>query len=199
MNINDDVDVIHRMLAVDPNYSKYLQAAYDWHAVEGSIAMDNAMAAQMIRTKALETGMVDLGRERLATIAVALGVVLRRYGMGLSPKTRRAKGAPYVSSNAFVVTPDGEAYPNGYREMLIFEVGKVHRALLKNEKDYPRFVQAVTNDQAVTGSLPNDSLTAAVMIRSTAREAGNTNLSSATLGAISEALGTVLRTGGQPK
>jgi len=78
--LNDMVEDIHRILVNDEEqYRKYLRAVYDAHAVEGSLAADNVMAAMMIRQKAVDTGVHDVATEKLAIINLALGVVLRRY------------------------------------------------------------------------------------------------------------------------
>jgi hypothetical protein len=61
----------------DEKYRAYLRPVYDAHAVEGSLAADNIMAAKMIREKAKEIGSTELASEKLATINLALGVVLR--------------------------------------------------------------------------------------------------------------------------
>jgi hypothetical protein len=79
--INDNVEDVHRTLVNgDQNevYLRYLFAVYDEQAVEGSLAADNIEAARMIRDYARQHDG-ELGREKLATIAKALGVVLRRY------------------------------------------------------------------------------------------------------------------------
>lgn len=86
VSLNDAVDEIHKSLWEDEDYQRLLYATYDEHAVEGSLAADNIEAARMVRTYATKIGSV-VAREKLATIAKALGVVLRRYG--LSRKERR--------------------------------------------------------------------------------------------------------------
>ena len=78
--LNDQVDNIHRTLIEDENYRSYLEAISNEQAVEGSLAADNIMAAQMIRDRAKKIGSSEVGNEKLAAIIKALGVVLRRYG-----------------------------------------------------------------------------------------------------------------------
>jgi hypothetical protein len=77
--LNDLVEDIHRTLVEDAEYRKLLRATYDAHAVEGSLSMDNAIVAQMIRKKAAEIGSTEVAEEKLAIINLALQVVLRRY------------------------------------------------------------------------------------------------------------------------
>lgn len=77
--LNDLVEDIHRLLVEDEQYRKLLRATYDAHAVEGSLSMDNALVAMMIRDKAKEIGSTEVAEEKLAIINLALGVVLRRY------------------------------------------------------------------------------------------------------------------------
>jgi len=81
------VEDIHRILVDDEKYRKLLRATYDAHAVEGSLSMDNALVAMMIREKARQIGQTEVAEEKLAVINLALGVVLRRYHM--SRKQRR--------------------------------------------------------------------------------------------------------------
>lgn len=78
--LNDLVEDIHRILTnEDAKYRAYLRAVYDAHAVEGSLAADNVMAAMIIRNKAKDIGSNEVAEEKLAVINMALGVVLRRY------------------------------------------------------------------------------------------------------------------------
>jgi len=86
--LNDLVEDIHRILVnEDPKYRSYLRATYDAHAIEGSLAADNVLAAMIIREKAKEIGSNEVAEEKLAIINLALGVVLRRYNA--SRKQRR--------------------------------------------------------------------------------------------------------------
>lgn len=77
--LNDLVEEVHLGLYDTEKYSQFLYAVYDEQAIEGSLSADNIMAASMIREKAKSTGKIELAREKLATIAKSLGVVLRRY------------------------------------------------------------------------------------------------------------------------
>jgi hypothetical protein len=59
--------------------------------VEGSLAADNIMAAEMIRDKAKAAGS-ELASEKLATISKALGVVQRRYGFSRKERRNMVRG-----------------------------------------------------------------------------------------------------------
>ena len=85
-NLNDNVEKIHIALLKhdDPKqsekYIRLLDAVSDGEAVEGSLAIDNAMAAQMIRDYAKEvTSDRYTGDKPLSAIVRSLNVVLRRY------------------------------------------------------------------------------------------------------------------------
>lgn len=90
-NLNDEVDEIHFALWSDQSYQDYLDAVYDEQAIEGSLAFDDSEAARAIRTYAqMDANRVRYprtAREKLAIIAKALHVVLRRYH--ISRKERR--------------------------------------------------------------------------------------------------------------
>jgi hypothetical protein len=100
--INDLVEDVHRSL-IDSDqgekYLTYLFAVYDEQAVEGSLAADNIEAARMIRTYAAENDRPDLTREKLATIAKALGVVLRRYHAGRKQRRQMIAGEVVPGDN----------------------------------------------------------------------------------------------------
>jgi hypothetical protein len=78
--LNDYVEDVHRMLWDDSKeYRDFLEAVWDSDAVEGSLAIDNVMAAEMIREKAKEIDGNPVGTKKLDTIVKSLGVILRRY------------------------------------------------------------------------------------------------------------------------
>jgi hypothetical protein len=81
--LNDYVDDIHKALwDNDEKYRRLLDAVYDEDAVEGSLAIDNAKAAEIIRDWATEGKRVPyIADKKLATIVKALNTVLRRYKM----------------------------------------------------------------------------------------------------------------------
>jgi hypothetical protein len=103
--LNDLVEEQHLpLLAENADYRAFLRAIWDEHAVEGSLAADNLMAARLIRERAHRFGSFSLAKEKLATIAKALGVVLRHHGC--SRKQRR-------STVGGVVVQDGHISDGG--------------------------------------------------------------------------------------
>jgi hypothetical protein len=95
--LNDYVEDIHLLLANNEQYQAYTWAVYDEQAVEGSLSADNIKAAEMIRNLAREKKIPGpVAKEKLATIAKALNVVMRRSGD--SRKQRRYMvGGEYVT------------------------------------------------------------------------------------------------------
>lgn len=82
---NDRVESLHRILLNDQKrasrYLEHLRAVTDAEAVEGSLAIDNADAARMLRELAVETNEHVIARLKLKAIVIALNVVLKRYGL----------------------------------------------------------------------------------------------------------------------
>jgi hypothetical protein len=72
MTTKDDVSRVHRALIKNPTYRAYLTATDDEHAVEGSLADDTYFAAQMIRDKALQMGLNEVGLQKTWPIAEIL-------------------------------------------------------------------------------------------------------------------------------
>jgi hypothetical protein len=98
--LNDLVEDLHRILVnEDAKYRAYLRAVYDAHAVEGSLAADNVLAAMIIREKAKEIGSTDVATEKLAIINLALGVVLRRYHASRKQRRNMVAGEEVPSDN----------------------------------------------------------------------------------------------------
>jgi len=97
--LNDLVEDLHRELVSDEKYRKYLQAVYDAHAVEGSLAADNVLAAMMIREKANARGISEIASEKLAIINLALGVVLRRYHKSRKQRRNMVAGEEVPNDN----------------------------------------------------------------------------------------------------
>jgi transcriptional regulator of acetoin/glycerol metabolism len=85
--LNDDVEAIHLSLWEVPEYQRLLDAVTSEDAVEGSLTIDDAKAAEMIRTEAAKKGNRLVASKKLGTIVQALHVVMRRYG--ISRKERR--------------------------------------------------------------------------------------------------------------
>jgi hypothetical protein len=99
--LNDHVETIHLKLYENTDYQRLLDAVYDEDAVEGSLAADNLLAAQMIRTAAVaDNADPYVAEKKLATISKALAVVLRRYGMSRKERARMIDGES--------VDPNGE-------------------------------------------------------------------------------------------
>lgn len=88
---NDRVERLHLSLLNDNKrstpYLDCIRAVSDTEAQEGSLAIDNADAARMIRLMAQETGDHVISKLKLHPIVIALNIVLKRYGM--SRKERR--------------------------------------------------------------------------------------------------------------
>jgi hypothetical protein len=80
--INDLVEDIVVRLWEDKDFLKFVDAVYDSDTVEGSMDIDDMMAAMMIRDLAKETGNDELAEKKLDVIVHAMRVVLRRYGQG---------------------------------------------------------------------------------------------------------------------
>jgi hypothetical protein len=79
--LNDYVEDLHVKAWANPAYQAVLEAVYDEDAVEGSLAADNLMAAQMLREIAREHDVPQVANRKLATIVKALNVVLKRFRM----------------------------------------------------------------------------------------------------------------------
>ena len=91
--LNDHVEDAHLALYNDEQYQRFLDAVYDEDAVEGSLAADNLEAARMIRDFARKDDRDSyVADKKLATLAKALGVVLRRYGMSRKERSRMIDG-----------------------------------------------------------------------------------------------------------
>lgn len=97
--LNDLVEDIHRILVENERYRALLRAVYDAHAVEGSLAADNVLAAMMIREKAKEIGSTEIVEEKLAVISMSLGVVLRRYKSSRKQRRQMVHGEEVPGDN----------------------------------------------------------------------------------------------------
>jgi hypothetical protein len=90
--LNDMVEEIHLSLANNETYENFLYAVYPEQAQEGSLTADNLEAASMIREEAKKRRIDAVAREKKATIAKALGVVLRRFGQTRDERRRMVEG-----------------------------------------------------------------------------------------------------------
>jgi hypothetical protein len=79
--LNDYVDEITEKLYDNDEFRRFSEAVYDEDAVEGSLSIDNAKLAEMIRQYAVENNIPAVSSKKLATIVKALNVVMRRYGL----------------------------------------------------------------------------------------------------------------------
>ena len=89
--LNDQVEDAYLRLVENEKFQAFIFAVYDEQTVEGSLAADNIMAAEMIRDKAKAAGS-ELASEKLATISKALGVVQRRYGFSRKERRNMVRG-----------------------------------------------------------------------------------------------------------
>src|SRR5262245_9599626 len=79
-SINDLVEeIIVKLWVSDDDFMKYVEAIYDSQAVEGSLAEDDTMAAQIIRNFARKENHAEVGMQNLHTIKLAMRVGLRRF------------------------------------------------------------------------------------------------------------------------
>jgi hypothetical protein len=98
--LNDMVEDIHRVLVnEDEKYRAYLRAVYDAHAIEGSLAADNVLAAMIIRDKAKDMNVTDVANEKLAIINLSLNVVLRRYHASRKQRRNMIAGEEVPNDN----------------------------------------------------------------------------------------------------
>lgn len=96
--LNDHVDALHVALWDNADYQAFLDATSDADAVEGSLAADNLKAAEMIRTRAAEISDKMVAGKKLATIVIALNVVLRRYNMTRKMRAVMIGGETYPAN-----------------------------------------------------------------------------------------------------
>jgi hypothetical protein len=80
--INDHVEDVIVNLWEDKTFMKLLDGVYDSMTVEGSMDVDDVMAANMIRQEAKKNNKDELANQKLDAIVRAMRVVLRRYGQG---------------------------------------------------------------------------------------------------------------------
>ena len=90
--LNDHVEEIYLLLIPNQDFRNLIEAVWDEQAIEGSISADSIMAAQMIRERARKMNNTVVSKEKLATIAKAMGVVLRRYGFSRAERRNMVHG-----------------------------------------------------------------------------------------------------------
>jgi hypothetical protein len=96
--LNDLVEDIHLSLVEDGKYIGFLDAVYDEQAKEGSLAADNLEAAHMIREKAVKINS-EIAKEKKATIAKSLNIVLRRYEWSRKERRNTVDGETVRTEN----------------------------------------------------------------------------------------------------
>lgn len=99
LSINDRIDEIVRVVCEDKRYLQLIEAVYDEQAVEGSLAADNFLAASFIRDYAEANGFPEIAAAKLATIAKAHNVVLRRYELDRHARRRMVNGETVPDNN----------------------------------------------------------------------------------------------------
>lgn len=97
--LNDYVEDLHVKLWSSAAYQQTLDAVYDEDAVEGSLAADNLMAAQMLRELARKESVPQVANRKLATIVKALNVVLRRYRLTRKERALTIGGQMMTNGN----------------------------------------------------------------------------------------------------
>jgi hypothetical protein len=91
--INDMVEDLHlELVETSDEYRGFLDAVWDEQAIEGSLAADNTMAAQLIRAEAVRRNVPQIATAKLATIVKALNIVLRRYGVSRNDRRNMVGG-----------------------------------------------------------------------------------------------------------
>jgi hypothetical protein len=85
LTLNDLVEHHHLALWADEGlsekYKEYVDAVYNEDAKEGRMVFDDAEAARMIRTHAVENNDGIVANKNIATLVRALHVVWRRYNI----------------------------------------------------------------------------------------------------------------------
>lgn len=86
-SINDLVEeIVVKLWDNDEKFMKLVTAIYDSEAQEGSLADDDTMAALIIRDTAERDKHVEVAKQNLHTIKLAMRVCLRRFGVGRSER-----------------------------------------------------------------------------------------------------------------
>lgn len=99
-SLNDDVDDCHIKLWDNPDYRRWFVAIYPSETIEGSFAVDDVRAADMIRAFAIENRSPIAANARTAAIISSLHVVCRRYGMSRKERRNLVSGEPVQMQDA---------------------------------------------------------------------------------------------------
>lgn len=92
LTLNDHVEGVFKRLWEDESFRKLLRATGDDETVEGSMATDNVVAAQMIRNHAADHTVTEITDRKLHAIVRALKVVMNRYNMSRKLRARTLGG-----------------------------------------------------------------------------------------------------------
>jgi hypothetical protein len=92
LTLNDHVEVAFKKLWEEQGFRALINATGDDETVEGSMATDNVMAAQMIRNHATNNGQTEITDRKLHAIVRALKVVMNRYNMSRKLRARTLGG-----------------------------------------------------------------------------------------------------------
>lgn len=98
-SLNDRVEDMLLKMWDDKKYRALTDAVWDSQSIEGSCAIDNTMAAKMLRDRALAEGST-LGQEKLDTLVKSTGVVLRRYNQSRKQRRELVAGDTVVGAGA---------------------------------------------------------------------------------------------------
>ena len=101
----DRVEEYHALLWDSPEYREFHQAVFDEDAVEGDLDLDDAAAAQMIRTLAREQKDTYVGTKTTKAIRTALRWAVKRFENG-SREERREAGLKTSEVHAAPDAPD---------------------------------------------------------------------------------------------
>jgi hypothetical protein len=101
-SINDLVEeIVVKLWDKNENFMKYVDAIYNEQAVEGSLDEDDTMAALIIRDVAEKDKHVEVAKQNLRTIKLAMRVCLRRFGVSRPEREEQATlPAPRLESIA---------------------------------------------------------------------------------------------------
>lgn len=109
-SLNDAVDTIHETLLDDEAYIRLLEPVYNPEAVNGSLIVDDVMAAQMIKAYASEHGHEVVRRNNLTAIMRAMHTVWRRWNLDRKSRRNSDHGEPGPD---FTADANGDVRDNG--------------------------------------------------------------------------------------
>jgi hypothetical protein len=101
--IIDYAGEVNDMLWEDPEYRKYWNAIFKEQAITGSVDGDQFVAAQMVKAKAREMGMVQLQNEKETAIRKAL----RRHIFGRHKPLKEQREAALLTKQDSLFNEEG--------------------------------------------------------------------------------------------